>query len=367
MEGKASVLPCPLLNGDKGAGKGGASGHGAPVLLGDDQGRVSQCRADGRLSFDGHGAVRPCDCKLARYAPRTSVCDGHILYLARPADLGGSHVGRKICLPAEHGVGGVIGNHILPLDIGFKAIVVLLAQALSSLFYLHGSQIGVFSAVSAPYACICRASAGGGEIKGLNGFILIEQHLSVSLLYSLGGLIIGRSIIIDLEICAVIHMGAILAVGISLDLAVGIGPGAHGLGLQGFLLIGRRHFAGHYLCQVILQKQIIDKNQPLRCSLDFQASAVNRRALAPLNGSDGDCLRLIRRNDHTPIFQIRAVRTNRKLRACLQALSHHLSLGILIFQISAASQHQIRRCVEHTLKAGVHQKDADGLGVKFPL
>ena len=162
-------------------------------------------------------------------------------------------------------------------------------------------------------------------------------------------------------------MGAILAVGISLDLAVGIGPGAHGLGFQGFLFIGRRHLAGHYLCQVILQKQIIDQYQSLRRSLDFQASTVNRRALTPLNGPDGDCLRLIRRNDHTPILQIRAVRTNRKLRACLQALSHHLSLGILIFQISAASQHQIRGCVEHTLKAGVHQKDADGLGVKFPL
>ena len=162
-------------------------------------------------------------------------------------------------------------------------------------------------------------------------------------------------------------MGAILAVGISLDLPVGIGPGTHGLGLQGLLFIGRRHLAGHYLCQVILQIQIIDQNQSLRRSLDFQAPAVNRHALAPLNGADGDCLRLIRRDDHASILQIRAVGTNRKLRACLQALSHHLSLGILIFQISTASQHQVRGCMEHTLKACVHQKDADGLGIKFPL
>ena len=57
-------------------------------------------------------------------------------------------------------------------------------------------------------------------IRDSNRLIPVEQHLSVCLLHSLGGLIVSLGIIVALEIRTVIHMGAVLAVGVALYLSL---------------------------------------------------------------------------------------------------------------------------------------------------
>lgn len=98
------------------------------------------------------------------------------------------------------------------------------------LFDLHGTQVGQSRPFIAPYTSICPMAAGSGIIKGFYGLIIIEKHLSTGLIYCLVCTLAGTYIVVHLEISAVIHMGTILPVGISLDLAVGISPGTHCLG-----------------------------------------------------------------------------------------------------------------------------------------
>ena len=73
-------------------------------------------------------------------------------------------------------------------------------------------------------------AAGGRVIKCLNGGVVIKEHLSVGLIHRLIGTLAGSDIIVNLK-AAVVHMSAVLAVCIALDLPVSIGSGTDSLRL----------------------------------------------------------------------------------------------------------------------------------------
>ena len=74
-------------------------------------------------------------------------------------------------------------------------------------------------------------AAGSRVIKCLNGGVVIKEHLSVGLIHRLIGTLAGSDIIVNLKAGAVVHMSAVLAVCIALDLPVSIGSGTDSLRL----------------------------------------------------------------------------------------------------------------------------------------
>ena len=70
-------------------------------------------------------------------------------------------------------------------------------------------------------------TAGSGIIKSFYRLIVIKKHLAIGFIYSLIRPLTGVDIVINLETGAVIYMGTILTISISLDLAVSIGTGAY--------------------------------------------------------------------------------------------------------------------------------------------
>ena len=116
-------------------------------------------------------------------------------------------------------------------------------------------------------------------------------------------------------------MCAVTAVGIRLDLPVGIRPCANCLRLERLQLIIRWHLARHYACQVIFDVQLIDQKQPIRLLAQLEAAEIRRRSLRPLGTQDADLLlRVFQRDRHAPFFQAVIARTHGQFRSRAQSL-----------------------------------------------
>ena len=74
-------------------------------------------------------------------------------------------------------------------------------------------------------------TAGGGIVKGVNGFSIKGKQLSICFIHRLIGTFIGLGIIVNLKTGAVIYVSTVRSVCISLNLTVSIGSGTDCLGL----------------------------------------------------------------------------------------------------------------------------------------
>ena len=142
---------------------------------------------------------------------------------------GGGDKSGKFLL-SHHGAGGT--------DIRFiHAFVNRISLRIGHSRHIYGLRLKIreiFRNGIQPDSRIRPITAGGGIIIGIRQLLTVINQLALRLLYRFGRFHIFRNIVIHLESCAVIHMGAVSGQPRMQHLRVGIGPCAYRLCFQRF-------------------------------------------------------------------------------------------------------------------------------------